>query len=443
MKKLILAVSLISMNAFAQDLGLKYSADINVQDKKTLELVFEEVSDLLPEKLKEGLPKDLEIKIVSLTAHKVIPSEVCSKISDLKPIQDEDTSEVKKEIVRPFVYGSYNQYKNVLTINAPVMLELSKGRSNSKRINCQHKSLYDQAIATLIHELTHAFDFNNGRISNSLEYINRAGFKKGLLKTKSKNIQAMRSADVYELVSIAESFAVNVEYFTMDPEFLCRKPSMFNYFKQLFNVDPFPSRACKVNNTVMVSTSGSGYVPTVIDPSRVYRIDYLMASPGKGIESGFGHSMFRIIMCAPERIDPISNRLIPATPFGKKCLEDRLFHLVASYRANVEDAKLNYVKGLVGGYPSMLFILNFSDVLDEYNRDELRDVVSHPLKLTVKEREDFILKLKEEHWNYRGSYKFINNNCAVESYDLLKSSLDRVQLSSKSSVSPEGVRRFR
>lgn len=434
MKKLLLASFLFSANVFSHDLSIKYAADFRAQDKKTIEAVFDEVAYLLPKKMKEGLPKDLEIKINAITNHKSIPDEVCNVLKKTSEKKDE-----KKEIIRPFVYGSYNQYKNILTINTPVLLELQKGKENSKRINCQHKSLYDQAIATIVHELTHAFDFNNGRISNSIEYMNRAGFKKGLLKTKAKNIEAMRSADVYELVNIAESFAVNMEYFTMDPEFSCRKPSMFNYFKQLFNSDPFPTRTCKVNNTVMVSSPAAGFVPTVIESGRVYRIDYLLASSGKGIESGFGHSMFRIVICAPERFDPITNSVIPATPFGKKCLEDRLFHLVVSYRANVNDAKLNYLKGMFGGYPSMLFILNFSDVLEEYNRDELRDVISYPLKLTVKEREEFILKVKEEHWNYRGSYKFVNNNCAVESYDLLKSALDRSQLNTQSSLSPNGV----
>lgn len=416
-------------SVFAHDLSLKYAANTKASDKQILEATMEEVSALLPPKMKELLPKDIEIKVEALSNHKFIPDEVCS-VTHAK--------EESKKKEKPFIYGSYNNFKNVLTINAPVLLELQKGRDNSKRINCQHKSLYDQAVATIVHELTHAYDIGNGRISNSMEYIRRAGFKKGLLKIKNKNVEAMRSADAYELVNIAESFAVNMEYFTMDPEFMCRKPSMFEYFKKQFGIDPFPQRDCKVNNTVMMTTIG-GYIPTQLEASRVYRIDYLLASAGKGLSSGFGHSMFRIVMCAPERFDPITNRMIPATPFGKKCLDDKLYHLVVSYRANVEDATLNYLKGLMGGYPSMLFILNFGDVLDEYNRDELRDVMSYPLNLTAKEREEFVTKVKEEHWNYRGSYKFINNNCAVESYDLLKAALDRSQLDSKSSVSPNGV----
>lgn len=435
MKATLLSFFLVNLavcaNAYAHDLSLKYPSNMKASDKQVLEATMEEVAKILPPKLKETLPKNIEIRIEKLSDHKAIPVDVCK-------VAEEKADDKDKDKKKPFVYGMYKQMGNSLTLNVPVIAELAKGRENSTQINCQHKSLYDQAIATIVHELTHAYDFNNGRISNSMEYIRRAGFKKGLLKIKNKNIQAMRSADAYELVNIAESFAVNMEYFTMDPEFLCRKPSMFDYYKRLLGIDPFPTRTCNVSNMVMMSTQ-AGYLPTVLDSKRVYRIDYLLASAGQGIMSGFGHSMFRIIICAPERFDPITNRVIPATPFGKKCLEDKLYHMVVSYRANVDDGKLSYWKGLVGGYPSMLFLLNFSDVLDEYNRDELRDIMSYPLNLSDKEREEFITRVREEHWNYRGSYKFITNNCAVESYDLLKAALNRNQLQSKSSVTPNGV----
>ncbi|MBY0414057.1 MAG: DUF4105 domain-containing protein [Bdellovibrionales bacterium] len=413
---------------FANNLSLKYAENVSPEHKKILVPVMEEVSFLLPPKLKEKLPANIEIKVANIGRGLTIPSDVCTKVNR------EDAQKVKK----PFVYGSYNYEKNLLLINEPVLYELKKGKLDSTKINCQHKSLYDQAIATLVHELTHAYDFHNGRISNSMEYIRRAGFKKGLLRIKSKNIQAMRSADPYELVNIAESFAVNMEYFTMDPEFMCRKPSMFEFFKKEFQIDPFPNRNCTPNSTVMMSTQ-VGYMPVRLDMSRVFRIDYLLASAGKELMSGFGHSMFRIVMCAPEHVDPISKQIIPATPFGKKCLEDKFYHLVISYRANVQDATLNYMKGIFGGYPSVLYILNFGDVLDEYNRDELRDIVSYPLNLSKKERDDFVTRVKEEHWNYRGSYKFINNNCATESYDLLKTALQRDELDKKSSLSPSGV----
>ncbi|MDD4976082.1 MAG: DUF4105 domain-containing protein [Bacteriovorax sp.] len=431
MKTIIVVLSFIyAQSLMAHDLPIKLSDSLNSSQKVVLMGALDEVSSLLPTKLKAGLPTGIELTIEKLSEHQSIPSDICeAKIEKV---------DKNKKIVRPFVYGEYNRNKNKLVLNIPVLNELTRGRVASTSINCQHKSLYDQAISTIVHELTHAYDFNNQNISNKSEFIRRAGFKKGLLKVKTKNIEAMRSADPYELVNIAEAFAVNMEYFTMDPEYACRKPSMFDFYKKAFEVDPFPNRNCRLNNMVMMSTS-SGYYPMKLDPKRVYRIDYLMASAGKELSAGFGHSMFRIVLCAPDRFDPITNKNIAATPFGPKCLEDRLFHMVVSYRANVEDATLNYLKGMFGGYPSMLFILNFGDVLDEYNRDELRDVVSYPLNLSTVEREDFINKVIEEHWNYRGSYKFFTNNCAVESYDLLKSALDRSQLQGLSSVTPKGV----
>lgn len=415
---------------FAHDLPIKVSDELDSNKKIVLERVLSEVAELLPLKLKAGLPKNMELTIEKLTEHSVIPVNVCAAKAE--------KIDKNKKIVRPFVYGEYNRFKNRMILNVPVFNELAVGRERSQKINCQHRTIYDQAIATIIHELTHAYDFNNNSISNQIEFIHRAGFKKGLLRTKTKNKEAMRSVDPYELTNIAEAYAVNMEYFTMDPEFACRKPSMFDFYKKSMGVDPFPTRNCSLNNMVMMSTA-SGYYPISLDSKRVYRIDYLLASPGKDISSGFGHSMFRIIVCAPERMDPISQKIIPATPFGPKCLEDRLYHMVVSYRANVEDATLNYLKGMFGGYPSMLFILNFADVLDEYNRDELRDVVSYPLALSPLEKEDFVKKVIEEHWNYRGSYKFFTNNCAGESFDLLKAALSRPDLDQFSPIKPVSV----
>ncbi len=423
-----------TQSLWAHDLAITIKTKLDSGKIAALENALNEVSSLLPSKVKAGLPSNIILKIEKLSEHQFIPSDVCTPKKEV--ITLDENLVVHKQ--RPFVYGEYDKFTNALVLNIPVLNELAKGRSASGRITCQHKSLYDQAIATIVHELTHAYDFKNKNISNTTEFIRRADFKKGLLRTKSKNVEAMRSADPYELVNIAEAYAVNMEYFTMDPEFACRRPAMFDYYKRTLEVDPFPNRNCSMNNTVMMSTN-AGFYPMKLDLSRVYRVDYLLAAPGKELSSGFGHSMFRIVMCAPERFDPITNRVIPATPYGPKCLDDKLFHLVVSYRANVEDATLNYLKGLFGGYPSMLFILNFGDVLDEYNRDELRDVVAYPLNLSAKEKEDFINKVLEEHWNYRGAYKFFTNNCAVESFDLLKSSLDRQDIQKLSSVTPKGV----
>lgn len=422
----------LGLNAFAYDLPViikfEIKDDLDARKRELLNTALSEVSDLLPAKFKSGLPKGIELRFDKLSDHDSIPKDLCL-------LDEKQKIKGKKE----FVYGEYDGRKKILVLNQALLRELLLGREKSVKINCQHKTMYDQVLATILHELAHAYDFNNANPSGSNEFIFKAGFKKGLLKVKNKNVEAMRSADTYELSSVVEAYAVSMEYFLMDPEFACRKPVLFEYFKTSFQIDPFPLRDCQVGRHVLVSSSSGETSSMTLDPKRVYRIDYLMASSGKDLSSGFGHAMFRIVMCAPERFDTLSNRLIKATPFGPQCIEDRLFHLVVSYRANVEDATLNYLKGLYGGYPSMLFILHFSDVLDEYNRDELRDIVSYPLQFSPKDKVDFINRVLEEHWNYRGSYKFITNNCAVESYDLLKGALDQTKLDSLHSFTPRGV----
>ena len=330
------------------------------------------------------------------------------------PFNTEKNKHTKKTVI----YGLYKKTENQLIVNAPVILELSRGRKLSKAINCQHKSLYAQAIATLVHELTHAYDLNNGRISNSEDYMRRVSLKQSLL-IKNKNLLPIRSSDIFEMTNLSESFAVNMEYFVMDPEFYCHKPSMFNYFKNLFGADPYPQRNCSVSNTVMVS-SLLGVLPIELDPHRIYRIDYLLPTSMKEIPVGVRHSMFRIVICAPTRIDPISNMTIPATPMGKKCLEDLAYHLVINYKDNSEDSKLDLLKNLNlwGAYPTALSIFNFSEVLEKYNRDEHFDLTDYPLKLSETEKKDFILRVKEEHWNYRRSYNFISNNCTEDNNHL-------------------------
>jgi hypothetical protein len=421
---ILFCILIIAPKVNAQNLSISLeSVDSKYKDK--LEKTFLEIEKRLPTTFIKDLPKNIKIKIEKMSGSDSIPQNIC-------------LSEEKDETKNKFVYGEYNKVTNTLKINLAVMNEIIKGESGSKKINCQHKNLYMQSIATLIHEISHAYDFNLNNLSSHYDFLRIAGFKKGLLKIKNKNTKTKRSVDPYELTNVAEAFAVNFEYFILDSEYACRRPSMFNYYKNLFNFDPFPNRSCELNKNVMLSSS-TGMIPVELKSNRVYRIDYLMASKGNDISSGFGHSMFRLVVCAPERIDPITGMKIAATPFGKKCLDDKLFHLVVSYRANVEDATLNYMKGLFGGYQSMLFILSLNDVMEEYNRDELRDLVAYPLKLTNEEINDVVTKIIEEHWNYRGSYKFITNNCATESLDLLKASIGSEKLNKNFSLTPNGL----
>lgn len=413
--------------AFSSEISYQVAQGTSKEDENAIKKAISEVSKILPQKFIQRLPKDLEIAAEKLGKSDTIPTNVCEVLIE---------NHAKKG--NGFIYGTYNEIKELLVINRVVLAEILKGREKSKKIDCQHKTIYDQAIATFVHELTHSYDFNNDHPSSSPDYMKIANLKLGLLGLKNKNLNPMRSADVYEAKNERESYAVNMEYFVMDPEYKCRRPTLYNYFKNYFESELHREVSCQRGNKVLL-TSAMGLMPIDLDFKRVYRIDYLLASPGKALESGFGHSMLRLVMCAPEHIDKLTQRKIPATPYGEKCLQDRMHHLVISYRANVEDVKLDYIKGFFGGYPSRLFVLDFPNVLNEYNRDELRDLETYPLNLNEKEKRTLLVKIMEEHWNYSGDYKFVTNNCAVEVQDLIKSVIKREGILEESSVTPSGV----
>ena len=99
-----------------------------------------------------------------------------------------------------------------------------------------------------------------------------------------------------------------------------------------------------------------------IDPARVYAVDYLLADSGGPPMSRFGHSMLRLVICAEGR------------PLGERCRMDLSEHRVLSFRAFVDDVQVSSWRGLTGGYPSRLFLLPLTSVIDEYNRVELRDL---------------------------------------------------------------------
>lgn len=410
----LLLVVLCLSPAMATEFLFKKS--VSIENQTALLKTFTEIKDKFPASFEKNLPAQISIDVKRFQGSDTMP-DPCG------------TSEVTR-----FRFGEYNRLTKSLALNQVIVDVLKNGREKSEKISCQHGTQYDQAIATIIHELTHAYDFNSGSPSSEDTFKNIAGFKKILFFNKKVNVDAMRSMDLYEFKNPSEAFAVNMEYFLMDEEFACRRPVMFSYFKKLLGIDPFPGRSCRVNYQVMVATQ-NGLIPYNIDPARVYRIDYLLAESGNDAASGFGHSMFRIVLCAPEYTNPYLKTTVKETPYGKKCLEDKLFHIVASFRANNEGATLNYLKGIFGGYPSMLFMLTLGDVLEEYNNSQMRDMTAYPLKLNKNEKIDFLNRLLEEHWDYKGSYKFFTNNCAVESLKTLETTIaERGETSKKGAL---------
>lgn len=165
-----------------------------------------------------------------------------------------------------------------------------------------------------------------------------------------------------------------------------------------------------------------------LDPARVYAVDYLLAEGNEQPMSRWGHSMLRLVICAPGRVP------------GPACRLDLQYHRVLSFRAFVGDVQISSWRGLTGSYPSRLFVLPLNQVIDEYTKVELRALSSVPLALRPDEIAALLTRAAQVHWSYDGRYYFISNNCAVETYKLLHDGVPRLAEAGMSSITPRGVR---
>ncbi|MDG0816769.1 DUF7844 domain-containing protein [Bdellovibrio svalbardensis] len=238
-----------------------------------------------------------------------------------------------------------------------------------------------------------------------------------------------RSPDPYEATNPKEMFAVNMEYFLTDREYQCRRPSLYRYLAKHFSYQPFGEQACpKTLAFVDPQFDKAQQAIRVINPNRVYAIHYLLAGSGEGIMSAFGHSMVRVIMCAPER-----------TTVGPECLKDIQHHIVLSFRAFVDSPQINGWAGLTGAYASRLFFIPFPQIINEYNISELRDLFSYPLALSREQIQSFLERAVETHWSYNSNYYFLSNNCAVEIMNLFKAGIANPSLMNSREQTPKSV----
>lgn len=328
--------------------------------------------------------------------------------------------------------GGYLRGSKSIVVDNIFLRELEKG--DRQLTDCPHPSVSTLLKATIIHELAHMYD-HKMKNSKDAEFLNIAGrYKNGLIIKRRKNLNEDqgRSPDPYEFKNGAESFAVNMEHFLMDPNYKCRRPTFYEYYSKKLNFSAHENEACqgtkKLSYDLESVLDSSKNYGQEIDLTRLYQVHYLFAGKGEQMMSRFGHAMIRLVICAPNK------------KIDESCLSDVSHHVVLSFRANVDDMSINYLKGLTGKYSSQLFIIPFSKVVDEYTKGELREVTSLPLKLDQKQKERFVQRALENVWSYKGKYYFLTNNCAVESLNLMKvgvGSLDSIQ--QKNLLTPNGL----
>ncbi|SDA93728.1 protein of unknown function [Pseudomonas sp. NFACC15-1] len=354
-----------------------------------------------------------------------------------------------------------------LDLNSNLLDSLVDGSAATQKTHRPHGTVRREMLATVLHELTHIYDRSrlwpeteraliqrctrrhssagliglpdecrgqNDRrftLSDDPRLLDLAGWPQYVGRRGEReqhNRQVARSPDLYETSSPKEFVAVNMEYFLLDSSYACRRPALYRYYQEHFGWAPAAKDTCAQSFAFL--NAGNDFAKTPlgkVDPERVYAIDYLLAEANQNWVSRWGHSMLRLVICAPGR------------PRGPDCRLDLDQHLVLSYRAFVGDVQLSSWDGLVGKYPSRLFVLPLAQVIDEYTKTELRSLASVPLNLSRTEIEETVEHAAEMHWSYDGNYYFLSNNCAVESLKLLRSGSNNEQLKGLDSIMPNGL----
>ena len=354
-----------------------------------------------------------------------------------------------------------------ITLNQRWLSDLLSASDTPNIAGRQHPTLRSELKATLIHELAHLYDqgrfwLNDERrllqycrsrervqghiglpsecrgqsnrqftLSDAPRWLDLAGWQQQVGKRGRRdadNFQQLRSPDTYELHNPQEFVAVNLEYFLLDPQYACRRPALADYLQAHFSWAPAHSQPCATELPYLnASLDSSQPALAWLDPERIYQVHYLLAEPDASWAGRWGHSMLRLVICAPGR-----------TP-GPDCLLDLEHHLVLSFRAFVDDVQLSSWDGLMGNYPSRLFLLPLQKVVDEYTQLELRGLSSVPLRLDAQARQRLAQQATALHWSYDGTYYFVSNNCAVETLKLLRSGSALPQLQSLDSQTPTGL----
>lgn len=389
-------------------------------DDPAMQAFLAELEQLLPPKVKQRIDRQVVLAADPQRGSEDIQVPSCDAApadsGAAPPIQTLGVAELAR---RP-------ELPHRILLHPAILRIARRGSQESPRFSCGHRSLYRLALATCLHELVHIYD-QLTQLSRSPAYQHLQQFARqgAARKLQAHNQLRVRSPDPYEFHDISENLAVNFEYFVLDPEFKCRRPAVYSTLSAELESRPFASHPCAVNTLVY-----AGNQPVYLDPARIYQVHYLFAARGKGIASRFGHSMFRLVLCAPTR-----------TRVDEKCLEDLHDHVVLSFVANLRDElALSAWKGLTGKYMSQLVIRPLTEILNDYTEIDHRDLQSVPLQLSAEQMQQFLYHALELYWSYSGRYYFLTNNCADESLRLVQATLRDAAVQDLEVLTPIGLR---
>ena len=171
----------------------------------------------------------------------------------------------------------------------------------------------------------------------------------------------------------------------------CRFPARLAWLSEQLELTDLPAPDCPAYEEFRQRVQATQAV--LVFPS------YYLNSPS----SMFGHTLLRL--------DP------PDSTAGAEYLS-----IAVNFGAEVDpnDSGLFYaLKGLTGGYAGQFKVDHYYKKIQEYNRDENRDIWEYPLTLTTAETQRLIRHL----WELQGidfAYYFFDENCSYRVLELLE-----------------------
>lgn len=296
---------------------------------------------------------------------------------------------------------------NTLVLNQDFFSIVLATETSATSFPCDWKNMYRWAQSEVINGVLQLASPHYGHAIQSPVWLN-------LLRRYEPN------ADQFNDQSLSRSWIQYASHYLVDPEFTCRLPNLSRYFDQIFKVDlNIKKPTCQLYARVLTSTSKK---LINLDYRRLYQIHILSAGSGLNFESRWGHTAFRLIFCNSKR-----------TSLSADCLKDLNDHIVVSFMGTPTSPLISAWDGLNGNYPSQLVIDDFASVLNQYTKIEDRSLTSLPLNYSKQELVNFLERVLEEYWTYRGQYYFLSNNCAHEALRLLQSvTPERMDLSAAS-----------
>jgi hypothetical protein len=318
---------------------------------------------------------------------------------------------------------------NEIHLNYELISVLAGGEALARPLKCGHPNLYRAAQGAIVHALGKSLPQ-----ASRDQFLNLMGFTRTWYGAiDQKNVRRDRSADAAEFASRTESLAVNLEFYLLDPNYPCRRPAVARYFDQEFGQSKVARRQCAAQTEVYTFSTSQRIGQTQrsrrvdLDPSRIYRVDYALVDPGEGLASGFGHAMFRLVVCAP------------GAPVDADCVHHTTHHVGIAYLGNMSDPVIDVWGGIFGKYPMQLNVLDWSAAVEAYTMGQLRSVSVYPMKLSDYERSLFVDQVLENYWAYTGRYFFLNRNCATEVQEHVKAVAAQCTDINCSSITPSGV----